>query len=348
MSHDIRDMMLRTVDRLVAVEATRQMRSDADGGGFPDRLWQAMDAAGLTDADTIDDEMTDAADMQALVRHTARHALPVPLAEVMAARRLLKAAGMAMPADGITGIGTTARDHADGLPRLDDAGRATGMLHRVPFGRHLTRVVFAATSGDGTAHLVVAEAPAPAATDINLAGEARDDLAFDAAPVIEARPLVDAADQVMAMGAAFRAVQIAGALAGALGQVVAYAGEREQFGRPIGKFQAVQHMLAVLAAETAAASAAADLGFDDAGRTDTCRAALAKSRAGQAATDGAALAHQIMGAMGFTREHSLHYQTRRLWSWRDEFGSDALWQARLGTLVVRAGGDALWPMLSRL
>lgn len=346
-------MMLRTVDRLVAVEATRQMRSDADGGGFPDRLWQAMNTAGLTDADAIDDEMTDAADMQALVRHTARHALPVPLAEVMAARRLLKAAGMAVPATGITGIGitgigATARDHADGLPRLDDAGRVTGRLHRVPFGRHLGHVVFAATGPDGTAHLVVAEAPAPAATDINLAGEARDDLAFDAASVIEARPVVDAADQVMAMGAAFRAVQIAGALSGALGQTVAYAGEREQFGRPIGKFQAVQHMLAVLAAETAAASAAADLGFDDAGRTDSLRAALAKSRAGQAATDGAALAHQIMGAMGFTREHSLHYQTRRLWSWRDEFGSDALWQARLGTLIVRAGGDALWPMLSRL
>jgi acyl-CoA dehydrogenase len=52
--------------------------------------------------------------------------------------------------------------------------------------------------------------------------------------------------------------------------------------------------------------------------------------------------------MGFTQEHPLHRATRRLWSWRDEFGSDALWQERIGRAVCAGGGAALWPMLVRL
>lgn len=343
MSDDILDMMLRTVDRLVAVEATRDMREGADGGNFPERLWQAMETAGITDADTIDDDMTGPAEMQALVRHVARHALPVPLAEVMAARRLLKAAGLAEAAEGLTGIGV-----ADAGGVSLEGGQLTGTLRRVPFGRHLSQVVFAARDGRGAEHIVVAARPAAVSADINLAGEARDDLSFAGEAPVASAAVEDAADQVLAMGAAFRAVQIAGALSGALAQVLTYAGEREQFGRPIGKFQAVQHMLAVLAAETAAASAAAGIGFAEDGSSSPLRAALAKSRTGQAATEGAALAHQIMGAMGFTREHPLHYQTRRLWSWRDEFGNEAIWQERLGRDIAGRGGDALWPMLTGL
>jgi acyl-CoA dehydrogenase len=261
----------------------------------------------------------------------------------MAARRLLKAAGLAEAAEGLTGIGV---GDAGGMSL--DGGRLTGTLRRVPFGRHLSQVVFAARDGNGAEHIVVAARPASVSADVNLAGEARDDLTFAGDAPVASAAVEGAADQVLAMGAAFRAVQIAGALSGALVQVLTYAGEREQFGRPIGKFQAVQHMLAVLAAETAAASAAAGIGFAEDGSSSALRAALAKSRTGQAATEGAALAHQIMGAMGFTREHPLHYQTRRLWSWRDEFGNEAMWQERLGREIAGRGGDALWPMLTSL
>ena len=76
--------------------------------------------------------------------------------------------------------------------------------------------------------------------------------------------------------------------------------------------------------------------------------AVAKSRIGEAAGRGAEIAHQVHGAMGFTREHNLHYSTRRLWSWRDEFGNESYWQTRLGRAVAASGADALWPMLSRL
>jgi len=59
------------------------------------------------------------------------------------------------------------------------------------------------------------------------------------------------------------------------------------------------------------------------------------------------LAHQVHGAMGFTREHSLHRFTRRLYAWRDEFGHEAYWQARVGAWTLELGADAIWDHLVR-
>jgi alkylation response protein AidB-like acyl-CoA dehydrogenase len=154
------------------------------------------------------------------------------------------------------------------------------------------------------------------------------------------------------MGAAVRSMQMAGALQSILDRSVAYAKERVAFERPIGGFQAVQHSLARLAGETAAALAAAgsaadaiasEPAFNDAVFLEV---ASAKIRVGEAATAGAAIAHQVHGAIGFSREHVLHRYTRRLLGWRDDFGSESAWAARLGAKVAKAGADALWPALA--
>jgi acyl-CoA dehydrogenase len=75
-------------------------------------------------------------------------------------------------------------------------------------------------------------------------------------------------------------------------------------------------------------------------------AASAKIRVGEAATEGAGIAHQVLGAIGFTQEHTLHRFTRRLWAWRDDFGSESFWAVKLGALVAEKGADELWPMLA--
>ncbi len=74
--------------------------------------------------------------------------------------------------------------------------------------------------------------------------------------------------------------------------------------------------------------------------------AAAKIRVGEAAGEGAAIAHQVLGAIGFTQEHVLHRYTRRLWAWRDDFGNESAWAVKLGTLVAAKGADGLWPMLA--
>jgi acyl-CoA dehydrogenase len=143
---------------------------------------------------------------------------------------------------------------------------------------------------------------------------------------------------------------MSGALEKAMDLAVTYAQERQQFGRPISKFQAVQQNLAVLAGQTAAAVAAANLGIEALSEPDPDREAfliaVAKTRVGEAATLACEIAHQVHGAIGFTKEYALQLSTRRLWSWREEFGGDPEWAAKVGAYACHRGADALWPMLT--
>ena len=147
-----------------------------------------------------------------------------------------------------------------------------------------------------------------------------------------------------------RVVLAAGAGQAVLELVLRHVQEREQFGRPIAKFQAVQQQLAVMAGQVAAAGAAADAGIEALAHDDPAMEAfliaVAKTRVGDAATLASEIAHQVHGAIGFTKEYSLQLSTRRLWSWRDEFGGDTEWAARVGAFVCARGADALWPTLT--
>jgi acyl-CoA dehydrogenase len=182
----------------------------------------------------------------------------------------------------------------------------------------------------------------------NIAREPRDRLVFDGAPVMARRTATLPGDTVRLYGAMVRSVQMAGALATLLAQAVRYAGERVQFGRPIGKFQVIQHELAKLAGDVAAAGIAAEAACRAAaaGGDPRFEIAVAKTRIGGAVDQATSIAHQVHGAIGFTYEHRLHFATRRLWSWRAEFGSDAWWAATLGRAALARGADALWPDLT--
>ena len=128
-----------------------------------------------------------------------------------------------------------------------------------------------------------------------------------------------------------------------------YARQRMQFGRKIGQFQAIQQELARCAGESAAAVAAAlsAAGVVERGGDVTLAVASAKIRTADAAREGALIAHQVHGAMGFSQEYVLQRFTRRLWSWRDDFGGETEWAQWLGTRIAADGADALWPALTR-
>ena len=345
---EMRNDLLKTVDRIFEEHCSKSVRESAEAGEWPVALWQALEEVGVVRAALPEEsggsgiEFEDA--MFAL-RRSAYHAAPVPLAETMLAGRLLAEAGIAVPDGGLTVAPVSCNDKlrfAQGAAGVTVSGAA----QRVPWGNVCAHAMVVGEL-DGKSMLGLAATGATAkSVEKNLAGEPRALLKFERTPLIAVAPLGCALDRLEAEGALYRSVQMAGALERTLEYALQYANDRVQFGRPIAKFQAIQHMLAVLAGQVAAASAAADAAVEAAHiAPDEFSVSVAKSRIGEAAGKGAEIAHQVHGAMGYTREHNLHYSTRRLWSWRDEFGNETYWQTRLGRIVAAKGADALWSML---
>jgi alkylation response protein AidB-like acyl-CoA dehydrogenase len=154
---------------------------------------------------------------------------------------------------------------------------------------------------------------------------------------------IQLADAPYAQLALARVNLMAGCLQAVLDLGLQFAAERSQFGRSISKFQAIQHSLAVVAAEVAASQRAADAGVDAMGTERfEQEVAAAKARVGEAVGIVAEQVHQVHGAMGYTYEHRLHHFTRRLWAWRDEWGNEFYWQAKLGQHLAGLGAEQVW------
>ncbi len=325
----VRDLMLRSLDRIVEEKADGAAQKADGKPGFPGDLWAALEEAGMSALGEENDGDLGLGNAAALIERAAYHTLPVPLAETILARRLLAKATIEIP-DGSLSVAP---------PSASRDGRAAG----VPWASSVAGVVVA-TGPDMISLLDAREASAPG---FNMAGEPRETIDLGRAKVIASAKLADAPGVVEAEGALIRAVQLSGGMSRVLEHSLTWANDRVQFGRPIARFQAIQHLMAELAAEAAAGSASALMAVEAmAERGDRLSAAIAKARTGEAAGRVCAIAHEVFGAMGFTQEHTLHYATRRLWSWRNEFGSEVHWQAEIGRTIAAGGADNLWTTLT--
>lgn len=352
---------MSTEDNLIVDAATRIFQdlaepgviNDAENGVWPAKLWDTLEESGLTLA--WGDEMlggagVDILDGFALIKAAGRFSVPAPMAETLMAAWLLSHGKIEFP----MGPMTIAPAQVETRITLGSDGRLAGTARFTPFGRAAEHIAVLARRGDATVVALVKRADCALVENVSLAGEPMDDVAFDGVTPIKTADAPAGLDEqaVVTLGAAVRAMQMAGGLEKILDQSVQYSLERSQFGRPIGKFQAIQHGLAQLAGEAAAAGAAADAAAEAIAKTGglgdgaLAEVAAAKTRVGEAATIGAAIAHQTHGAMGFTYEHTLHHATRRLWAWRDEYGNETYWATVLGRLVAAKGADNLWPFVT--
>ena len=270
-----------------------------------------------------------------LLRLAGRHAVPLPLAEGgLLGGWLLAAAGLELPGGPVTVAVPSAADRL-----VIEDGKVTGTLARVPWGARAEVVVALAAAGptpaDGTRVVALDPALASVQPGHNVAGEPRDRLTWDGAPRrMVGTPQGDVAAELALRGALSRALLMAGAMEAAADLTVDYAGQRQQFGRPIAAFQAVGQRLVRMSSEAEAGILATEVAarrFAEVGVEAGFEVGVAKASAGRAASEVAAHAHQVHGAIGMTREYTLHHFTRRLWTWRQEWGSEA-------TLVPGGGG----------
>lgn len=345
-----------TVARIFADFVTQELLESAERGEWPAELWQTVEESGLTRPhlpETAGGAGGSWDDAYFVLHAAGRHQAPLPIAETLFASWLLHRADIDIPAGPITI-----------LPAMVPAGavsanRLSLRAARVPFARNAHHAAFVHEAKHGVQiGLVHYDAAAISAKGENIAREPRDDLKLENAPVVAMQPASLAQNIVRLYMAMLRSAQMAGALEAILEMSVQYANERVQFGKPIGKFQAIQQELAKLAGECASAAIAARAAFRAADRAEQTNAgdaqkfdptfeiAVAKVRSGEAALAGPSIAHQVHGAIGFTYEHRLHFATRRLWSWRMEFGPEQVWAAWLGRQAFDRGADALWPFIT--
>ena len=341
MDHDSRTMLLETADRFFADRCGKDVVNNVEKGVWPADLWKEIEEMGLPLIAVPEDNGGAGgtlADMLAVLRLAGSHAVPVPLAETALANLLMSAAGGTPP----QGPATLAL----GDLKLS-GGRLSGKVQRVPFASVAERFVTVV----GNTLAVVAKANAKVEATPSHAGEPYGTVSFDNAAAEFTGASAVSADRALEFAAVMRAMQMAGAADTVLATAVEYSKQRVQFGRSISTFQAIQHMLAELASCVAATIASAEAASRDADEGDLADAgsfsiAAAKSQGSEFAQRIAGIAHQSMGAMGFTHEHILHHYTRRLWVWRRDFGSESFWGAKIGDAVAKAGPEALWASLA--
>jgi alkylation response protein AidB-like acyl-CoA dehydrogenase len=295
-------------------------------------------------------------DLAALAEGLGRHVVSVPLVETALATRVLTAAGRPAP-EGVATVVVLPRPGERLLLTGAGAGQArtvSGTATRVPWAAHADLLVLLAE--DETGADVALCVPATAAgverrSGLNLAGEPRCTVVLSEVPVSHDAVLDGApsAAEVRGLGALLRAAQLVGAIETAYEHTRRHVAVREQFGKPLIAFQAVAHQLAAIASELALARTALDAAVAtwDSTPGDLDAVATARVVVGGAATEVARIAHQLHGAMGVTREHPLHLATRRLWSWRDEWGTEKQWAGSLGRALVPQGSHGIWTWLTR-
>jgi acyl-CoA dehydrogenase len=344
-------IVAETAARIFTDLADPQTINRARDDRWKEPLWRALADAGLPLAWVPEQQGGSGASLAdgfEILGVAGRFAVPVPLAETLIAGWLLARAGIAAPAGAITVAPIRPRDRIALNPDGTLSGRASG----VPFAQDCQHIAVLADADQGPAVALVETKACRLSQDQNLAGDAVNVVTFERVKTIRSAPAGFDRSALMLMGSAVRSVETAGALETILSLSVHYANERVAFERPIGKFQAVQQNLARLAGEVAAALAAAGSAADTIATASSfddivlLEAASAKIRSAEAAAEGAAIAHQVHGAIGFTKEHVLHRFTLRMLSWRDDFGNESYWAAALGHLVARRGADMFWPMIA--
>ena len=314
---DTQQLIVESAQKIFSDHCTKELLDKSERGEFSEELYALVVENGFDQLGT-ENSGTTAADMYAFIQECGRYAVPLPIAEALLVNSWVAHTGLSSVGEWV-----------------DD------QIVNIAWGRQCQRVVGVKRN---SLEVVILDDVKISDTSANLAGEARDSLSIAAAGSSQ---IIALSDDAYAQMALTRVNLIAGCLQTVLDLGLQFAGERVQFGRSISKFQAIQHSLALVAAEVAAAKRSADAAVDALGDPRFIfEVAASKARVGEAVGIVAEQIHQIHGAMGFTHEHRLHHYTRRVWAWRDEWGNEFYWQTILGNHLAQLGAERVWDFIA--
>jgi alkylation response protein AidB-like acyl-CoA dehydrogenase len=327
---DLRAVLGKAVSSVVSTEgllSRADVHDDYDIG-----LWDELVKFGLPGL-AVDEALGGAgADLRLLcaaVEETSFNLASIPLVPTVIAVEVVVAAAGRDVAAAICGGATAALvvPLSDSGWSLDQGGlpvvegsRLSGSVSNVPGGPVADQLIVVAHDGSGP--VIVSCRAADAAVSPQEALDLTATIGTVTFDGTEASVLASGEDAVTALNAARRVAELVlaadsvGVANRALAIAVDWAGQREQFGRKIGSYQAISHRCAdMLVASEGARSqvyAAADMGPDD--QDATVAALLATSAALDAAVSVSECCIQIHGGIGFTWEHTAHLLVRRAMS----------------------------------
>ncbi|MGB3353289.1 MAG: acyl-CoA dehydrogenase family protein [Mycobacterium sp.] len=318
----------------------RKSDTHSRGSVLDAELWHQLDELGLvrlTGAEQSGGSGAGWYEAAELLTAAVRHGIRIPLAENdLLACWLLEAAGM--PVDAATRT----------VCLLDEGGQASA----VPWASVVDRVVVVWRDADQYLAADVGVSDVTITAGTNMIGEPRDTVVVDPKSLAGVSVAAELVEVLRLKSALVRSIQVCAALDEALASSIDHVTSRQQFGRPLSKFQAVQHLVSDIAAEAALARSATEAALSAAVDSDWSGphldflVAAARSCTGHAASVVVRNAHQVHGAMGTTSEHRLHEFTRAALAWRSEFGSVRYWDDRLTEMALRAGRDRLWSLIN--
>jgi acyl-CoA dehydrogenase len=326
------------------LSAVRAVYDDDDGDGDPAELWKAVGAQGWLavlvpeEHDGLGLGLLDAA---VLARCWGEGCVPGPFLPTLIAAEAIR-------------LGGTPQQQAEWLPKVAAGqakltlathgrvahtdGRLTGTVPLSEYAHVADRLVVAADGG--TLFLVDPRGPGVTVTALDTLDRSTRICSVDlrdAPAEALAKPVLQ---DVGARAAVLAANDLAGIARVALTRTIDYDKTREQFGKPVGSFQALKHALAdlhvaVTMAEHAGWYSAHAL---DASLPDAALAvSVAKAKASDAARDATAAMIQFHGGIGYTWEHDAHLFFKRAKRLEYQFGDAATHRELIARLVVDGG-----------
>jgi alkylation response protein AidB-like acyl-CoA dehydrogenase len=312
-------MFAEAIDDILKDRCTPAVVRAIQAGESPKVLWDAIASAGFLELLSAEEDGgagLSLAELFPVLRCFGHYTVPLPVAQSIVARALV-GSHIVMPAGMVT--------LASGFRR-----EAGGRIHcaLTPYGMIADFVL--ASEGDA---LLLLPCAAAQRQDTGVKNSLTATLTWP--DDSSATRVPHGGARLPAFAAALHAALLSGAMNRVFEMTLQYCNDRAQFGKSLGKFQAVQHQLSVMAEHTAAASIAAEAAFQGVGKIPSLlSSAMAKSRTSEAVVLVASIAHALHGAIGVTEEYDLQLLTRCLHEWRIAHGSEAYWHTVIGQQVL--------------
>jgi acyl-CoA dehydrogenase len=315
-------MILEALERVLEDQGSSTAVRQIETGQHTGSLWTTIEQGGFLDL-LLPENLGGAAltlpELFPILECLGRHGVALPIAQSIVARALI--GGQAPVPAGMMTVGN----------RLQLTASGDQICVRTPYGSVADYVL----THDGTLMLLM---PCATAQRTSVGDPRNSTATLSWRNVAPALSLAGDEQTLVAFTAAMSAALLSGAMQRTFDMALDYCNTRVQFGKSIGKFQALQQQLSVMAEHVLAGAIAAECAFRCEGSApDPLASAIAKSRTSEAACLTAATAHAVHGAIGMTDEYDLGLLTRRLHDWRMSYGAEDHWNEIIGQQILKSG-----------